>query len=153
VPLARFIRGKRPASAGTPPRPRAGGGPIRPDATALAKAAWFRGNAGDEPAGRTDQEHDKRHPVGKREPNPWGLYDMLGNVGEYVVRDPTDDKGLLAGGSYRDDAKDVHSAARERYAPDWAEKDPQDAKDADWLWYTYHVGFRVVMEDNEPDRR
>jgi formylglycine-generating enzyme required for sulfatase activity len=42
------------------------------DATALAEAAWYLENAD----GAT-------HPVGTKKPNPWGLYDMHGNVWEY----------------------------------------------------------------------
>ncbi|MGY1731516.1 formylglycine-generating enzyme family protein [Geodermatophilus sp. SYSU D01045] len=35
----------------------------------LGDVAWYRGNSGERP-----------HPVGERQPNAWGLHDVLGNV-------------------------------------------------------------------------
>ena len=45
------------------------------DASKLGEYAWFEGNAAD--AGKAYAQ-----PVGRKKPNTWGLYDMLGNVGE-----------------------------------------------------------------------
>jgi len=42
----------------------------------LDKAGWYRGNSG-----------GKVHPVGQKEPNKWGLYDMHGNVFEFCDDD------------------------------------------------------------------
>lgn len=43
------------------------------DPSQIGEYAWFRDNAG-----------AKSHPVGQKKPNPWGLYDIYGNVNERI---------------------------------------------------------------------
>jgi len=64
------------------------------DPKQLGDYAWYRGNA----------EHHS-HPVGQKQPNTWGLHDMLGNVwewvhdweGKYPAGPVTDPKGAESG--------------------------------------------------------
>lgn len=50
---------------------RAGSSAI--SASTLSKMAWFRNNS-----------HERVHRVARKQPNAWNLYDMLGNVAEWV---------------------------------------------------------------------
>ena len=85
--------------------------------TELEKYAWYEAD----PSRQT-------HPVGQKKPNAFGLYDMHGNVSEWVedcyresYRDVaaagTCNRHVIRGGSYLNRAKMLRSAAR-----DWADK-------------------------------
>lgn len=108
-------------------------GRVRFNRAELGERAWFEMNS-----------EEQTHAVGQKLPNAWGLHDMLGNVAEWVVGN--DGVGVVAGGSYKDEAVDVESGAREAYHPYWQRSDPQEPK-ALWLSDGGHVGFRVVRED------
>ena len=107
----------------------------------LESAAWFGPNSDGHP-----------HPVGGREPNQFGLYDMHGNVFEWTADwfgaypeetavDPvgpsSGTKKVLRGGCCLCDANNCRAANR-------YEKDP-DGKN-------FNIGFRIVMLTESDDQ-
>ncbi len=101
-----------------------------PDKEHLGDFAWFW--------------QEKTQPVGKKSPNAWGLFDMLGNVGEWCA--DLCGKPVLCGGCYEDMAKDVRPSARRYQDASWQANDPQIPKSKWWLSDGPFAGFRVVRE-------
>jgi formylglycine-generating enzyme required for sulfatase activity len=128
----------------------------------------------DDYAWHYENADDSYHPVGQKKPNPWGLYDMHGNVSEWVLdqHDPkyyqqfAGDKlaafpktynvpskiygRVVRGGSWDDDPEGLRSAARFASTPDWKIQDPQIPQSIWYLTDALHVGFRVVRTPNAP---
>lgn len=103
------------------------------DADELDAYAWVRENA-----------DDKTQAVASKSPNAAGIYDMLGNVREWVAGH--DGKPVTRGGSFKDAAEKVNVFARAKQHWKWNETDPQIPKSKWWLSDGYHVGFRIVRQ-------
>jgi formylglycine-generating enzyme required for sulfatase activity len=57
---------------------------------------------------------------------------------------------VVRGGSWRDPAEALRSAARQSSLPEWNQRDPQIPKSWWYLTEGQHVGFRVVRPWREP---
>jgi formylglycine-generating enzyme required for sulfatase activity len=130
------------------------------DPAKLDEYAWYYDNSG-----------EKYQPIGKKKPNPWGLYDMHGNVAEWVLDEfstdfygaskdqvavnplnwPKQEWGrVVRGGSWQDDPEQLRCAARMQSVEEWKQQDPQIPKSIWYLTDALHVGFRVVRPLDPP---
>jgi formylglycine-generating enzyme required for sulfatase activity len=128
------------------------------DLSLLGEYAWYWDNCA-----------DKYHEVGVKKPNPWGLYDMHGNVSEWTIDQyQADYYSTLAdgvsnpwrmptalyprsvrGGSWADDPEALRSANRIESLRDWQKRDPQIPKSFWWNTDAPFLGFRIVRPNKE----
>ena len=136
--------------------------PFGKKSNALKEYAWYK-----------DNSEDRYHRIGQLKSNNWGLYDMLGNVGEWTMDEYTDDyltkisnnptnpliepRNIRAlhtvrGGSYQDKPEDLRPAARLKQDPVWNRRDPQIPKSKWWNTDAPFVGFRIVKPAQQPTK-
>lgn len=131
------------------------------DPKKLDDYAWYAKNA-----------EDLTHEVATKKPNPWGLYDLYGNVSEWCLdtyakdfystfpkdklsleplNPPTDKRfpNVVRGGSWADEPPRLRSAARLGSDKTWIKYDPQRPQSIWWLTKWDVVGFRVVRPVEE----
>jgi formylglycine-generating enzyme len=129
------------------------------DAKKLGDYAWYKANG-----------NDQTHPVGTKKPNPWGFYDMHGNVAEWTLDQyqpkaytklapgPTDASAavrwptktfprVIRGGNWLAGPAAARSAARQKSEEkEWKLSDPNIPL-SPW-WYTEEpatgVGMRIM---------
>lgn len=125
------------------------------DPAQLKEYAWYSENSG-----------GKYQKVGSKKPNPWGLFDMLGNVMEWTLdgyapykagaeKDPWTVQtqpypASVRGGSWNDPSDQVRCASRVASDPSWKQQDPQLPKS---IWYetdAQWLGFRLIRPAQVP---
>jgi formylglycine-generating enzyme required for sulfatase activity len=80
-----------------------------------------------------------------KEPNEFGLFDMIGNACEWAAG--ADGKPCALGGAFFHPAADLARNFRLTPVPAWNASDPQIPKSIWWLADAGFTGFRVVCED------
>ncbi|MGE3807398.1 MAG: formylglycine-generating enzyme family protein [Gemmataceae bacterium] len=131
------------------------------DPAKLGEYAWYVKNS-----------EDFTHKLASKKPNPWGLYDMYGNVYEWCIdhyekdgyaKFPLDKPTLqpvvlptakrfshvARGGSWADEPAQCRSASRVGSTTEWIKHDPQRPQSIWWLTKWDVVGFRVVRAVEE----
>ena len=132
------------------------------DPNQLKDYVWYKADSDGEP-----------HEVARKKPNGWGLYDMLGNVREWVydfynstaytevanknlVVNPTGPKSgkvhTTRGGAYDSSIEELRCAARAFEEKWWRMNDPQIPKSKWWLPQMDFIGFRVATSIDPNDK-
>jgi hypothetical protein len=81
------------------------------------------------------------HPIATKDPNSLGIYDMNGNVGEWVT---TLDGPRVIGGSFRTPPEELGSKTLLTPVREWNETDPQLPRSPWWFADADFVGLRII---------
>jgi formylglycine-generating enzyme required for sulfatase activity len=132
------------------------------DASKLGDYAWYK-----------DNSNNKTHQVGQKKPNPWGLFDMYGNISEWTYdqyiadfygqsKDKTAENPVatpeklypnaVRGGSYDETPNNLTSTVRLASDPSWKQLDPQIPKSNWWFPEAPFVGMRLVRPVKTPSK-
>lgn len=122
----------------------------------FSKIAWFSENS--------DNKYSK---VAQKMPNDLGIYDMLGNVSEWVLDHYTNEKknknsheavfiekdapAVVKGGNFKSLKNELQIDFRIPADPIWNRRDPQIPKSKWWNADAPFVGFRIVRPKIQPD--
>ncbi len=107
------------------------------EANAEGGGSWHQWNSG-----------KTTHPVASKEPNSLGIYDMNGNVGEWVT---TKDGPRVIGGSFRTPPEKLGKNTLLTPIQGWNVTDPQLPRSPWWFADADFVGLRIVSTKEDTD--
>jgi formylglycine-generating enzyme required for sulfatase activity len=125
----------------------------------IDSVAWYQENS-----------NEKYEKTGLKSPNALGIYDMLGNVSEWVLdqyspnyytespinnpwNKPTElYPRVLRGGSWKDTSDKLCCTSRQQSKANWKRRDPQIPKSNWWHTDAPFIGFRIVRPKTQPTK-